>query len=471
MFSKSLIAIAAISGVTSALPQYSGSSGYSSGSYGSSGNSNSNGYSGSSGYSNSNGYSGSSGYGNSNSYSGSSGYSGSSDSVDSIDASSSIYYSSSSSIDYNTYTAANTYTAENTYITSSVYSTSTEDDTSVLTYSSSTFIDDSTSTSTALATYSTPSYGSGSTMSWDSSGYDGCVQQCIAQYGSPGTYTPPTSTSDSTDSYTGSSGTGSTITVIVAPTQGVLRYYPFAVNASVGDTVKFMWGANNHTVTKSSELTPCNKTSEAPFASGEQNESFVFTQVVNDTSPTFFYCGTPTHCEQGMFGIINPPSAFNAPTSVSGMMSSVVANDSTGNLATYAAYTANATSGSAGANWGSDIDMSSMPSWSYDLVMENVMFTRNVLAMNPDQLNADGSINLSSVGTTPMMVPPDVGSALAAASTSSSSTSGAAAVSSAASSAASSTGTSAPSSNGAASVASSKVLVAATVLVATFFAL
>ncbi|KAI6150804.1 hypothetical protein BKA82DRAFT_4119978 [Pisolithus tinctorius] len=31
-----------------------------------------------------------------------------------------------------------------------------------------------------------------------------------------------------------------TITIIIAPTQ-VLRYVPFFVNASVGDTTKFVW--------------------------------------------------------------------------------------------------------------------------------------------------------------------------------------------------------------------------------------
>ncbi|KIK59875.1 hypothetical protein GYMLUDRAFT_169219 [Collybiopsis luxurians FD-317 M1] len=320
------------------------------------------------------------------------------------------------------------------------------------------------STSTSLA-YSTPSYGSGG-MSWGDSGYDGCVQQCIASFGTAGSY-QPTATSGSSGSY----GSGSTITVVVAPTQGVLRYVPFAVNASVGDTIKFMWGANNHTVTKSSQLTPCNKTSDAPFASGEQNKSFVFTQVVNDTSPTFFYCGTPTHCEQGMFGIINPPSALDAPTSVAGMMSSVMQNDTTGNIATYAAYTQNKTAGSMGANWGANIDMSNMPSWAYEAVVENVMFTRNVLAMNPDLMNADGSVNLNSIGSTPMMVPPDVGSALAASSSGSSSSDSSSASSSASSASTSQTPSGASSSNGASSVASSKVLVGAAVLVATFFAL
>ena len=86
-----------------------------------------------------------------------------------------------------------------------------------------------------------------------------------------------------------------THTVIVAPTQGVLRYIPFAVNASVGDTVRFVWRANTHTVTKSSQLELCNKTSAAPFASGTHDKDFTFDQVVNDTNPTFYYCGTPGH--------------------------------------------------------------------------------------------------------------------------------------------------------------------------------
>ena len=63
-----------------------------------------------------------------------------------------------------------------------------------------------------------------------------------------------------TASATEETGTGTTHTIYVAPTQGVLRMVPFAVNASVGDTLYWIWGGNNHTVTKSSELSPCNKT-------------------------------------------------------------------------------------------------------------------------------------------------------------------------------------------------------------------
>ncbi|KAF8758435.1 hypothetical protein RHS01_02502 [Rhizoctonia solani] len=135
-----------------------------------------------------------------------------------------------------------------------------------------------------------------------------CVQMCQAKFGgglSSASAPPPTTTTAAPVA-----GTGATHTVIVAPTKGVLRYVPFAVNASVGDTVRFMWGAGPHTVTKSSALTVCNKSADAStFASGQQNASFVFDQVVNNTEPTFFFCAVPNHCQKGMFGIINPPSA------------------------------------------------------------------------------------------------------------------------------------------------------------------
>lgn len=152
--------------------------------------------------------------------------------------------------------------------------------------------------------------------------------ECLAKFGQPAatyTATPVQETATPTEN----AGTGTTHTVIVAPTQGVLRYIPFAVNASVGDTVRFVWGAGPHTVTKSSALNPCNKSLDASFfTSGPQNKSFVFDQVVNDTNPTFFYCTVPNHCQKGMFGIINPPNAepasVNSTVTVGSYMRSMV---------------------------------------------------------------------------------------------------------------------------------------------------
>ncbi|PAV23217.1 extracellular serine-rich [Pyrrhoderma noxium] len=313
-------------------------------------------------------------------------------------------YASSSSVDnynYNQYTTSSL-EYNNQYTTSSVE------------YNQYT-----TSTSSAYVAANTVSYGSGSS-NWGNSGYNDCVQQCIASFGAPAaTYTPPTST-DSSDS---SSGNGVTHTIIVAPTQGVLRYVPFAVNASVGDTIQFQWNANMHTVTKSSEFELCNKTSDAPFTSGVQNKSFVFTQVVNSTDPTFFYCGVPTHCQKGMFGIINPPNAAGSSSSVDNMMTSISSNSS--DVAAWAAYAQKSTSGNAAAaGWGGSIDMAKIPDEAKDVFAENVLYTRTFLGMNKDVLKSDGSVDLGASGGAPIMIPQDI-SALAAASSSASSVSSA----------------------------------------------
>lgn len=286
-----------------------------------------------------------------------------------------------------------------------------------------------------------------------------------------------TQSTDMSGSYGGSSGSGATHTIYVAPTQGVLRYVPFATNASVGDTIKFVWGANMHTVTKSSQLELCNKTSDAPFASGIQNKSFVFTQVVNTTDPTFFYCGVPTHCEKGMFGIINPPNAdvSTSNSTVAAMMPALVQNSS--DVAAWNAYTQKMTQGStAAASWGNSMDMSGMPSWSNNVMAENVMYTRSFLAANPDVIKSDGSIDFSQ-SSAPLMIPQDLSAVNAAASGASSAASPAAtspanagsaagASGSAASASASSTATS-----GARSLSASSTLAGLVALSAVFFAL
>jgi len=206
---------------------------------------------------------------------------------------------------------------------------------------------------------------------------------------------------------TGTPTGGATHTVIVAPSQGVLRYVPFAVNASIGDTVKFVWGANNHTVTKSSALSPCNKSSDsASFTSGVQSKDFVFEQVVNDTNPTFFHCGVPTHCQKGMFGIINPPNALGASGSVGSMMPTMAANDS--EMGSMVNYATNATSGHPVASrWGQNINLSAFPEWSQRFVAEGVLYTQVFLAANPDAVKSDGAVDVG-MGGRPAFVPEDI---------------------------------------------------------------
>jgi len=177
-----------------------------------------------------------------------------------------------------------------------------------------------------------------------------------------------------------------------------------------------MWGANNHTVTKSSALLPCNRSGDATsvFASGVQNKDFVFTQVVNETNPTYFFCATPGHCQKGMFGVVNPSTNFSSFSSVSGNMQTIAAANP--NVKAYAAYTAKQTEGNAlAARWGSNLDVMAFPDWARATVAENVLFTRNFLAANPETLKEDGRIDLSSAGTVPLVMPMDVAAALASA--------------------------------------------------------
>jgi len=221
-----------------------------------------------------------------------------------------------------------------------------------------------------------------------------------------GSYKKPTATMESM----GSKGTGATHTVIVAPSQGVLRYVPMAVNASVGDTIKFMWGANNHTVTKGSQLEPCNKTKDAFFTSGSHDKGFIFTQVVNDTKPTFFFCNTPGHCQKGMFGIINPANNFGAPSCAKNVMPAMMKNSST--LASMNAYMEMMKTKSPGAtNWGNNLDMNGVPSWAQQSMGENIMFTRNFLAANPEVMDKAGKVDLGKAGDAPFVIPKDLATA------------------------------------------------------------
>jgi plastocyanin len=296
-------------------------------------------------------------------------------------------------------------------------------------------------------------YGSGS---WDKSGYNDCVSQCMAKFGggSPNSYTMGGEKQGET---LGSVGDGATHTVIVAPQQGVLRYVPPFVDANVGDTIMFKWGANKHTVTKSSALLPCNKTGDALFASGTHDKDFTFTQVVNDTNPTYFYCATPGHCPKGMFGVINPAKADG--------------NNSAGQIisqsnSSYTTYTAEMTANDAAASsWGANFDMSSMPEWAAEPMMENIMYMRNVIAMNPDVVDESGNVALGSTAA-PLMLPNDV-NAVASPETSDSS----ATDSTGASDEAANASGAASTPNAAGTLTSSKMVMGVAVAVATFFLL
>ena len=197
--------------------------------------------------------------------------------------------------------------------------------------------------------------------------------------------------------------------------------------------------------------------------------------MVNDTNPTFYYCGTPTHCQKGMFGIINPPNAFGQPGSAAMMMPSLASQyPSTQAAMTYASNWT--MSQPMAAAWGTSMNISSMPEWAQSYAAENIMFTQSFLAMNPEVISSSG-VDLAPLASNPIMMPTDIAASTRAAtgdgygSPNGSSTSDAASPSASSGSSTSNGAASKGGSNGAGAVSSPRVAVALVAVAAAFFAL
>jgi plastocyanin len=90
-----------------------------------------------------------------------------------------------------------------------------------------------------------------------------------------------------------------------------LTFSPSSVNATVGDTVTFVFYPKNHTVTQSSFAAPCQANStgiDSLYQPVTANASNVpsYSVTVNNTQPTWFFCKQTGHCQQGMVFAINP---------------------------------------------------------------------------------------------------------------------------------------------------------------------
>jgi hypothetical protein len=191
--------------------------------------------------------------------------------------------------------------------------------------------------------------------------------------------------------------------------------------------------------------------------------------MVNDTNPTFYYCGTPTHCEKGMFGIINPPNAFGQPGSAAMMMPSLASQYPSTQAAMQ--YASNCTASQPmAASWGTSMDMSNMPSWAQSYAAENIMYTQSFLAMNPEVMSNNG-VDLAPLASNPIMIPTDVASAVRASTGNGSSTDTSSSAAASPSSGSSSSAASKGGSNGAGALSSPRVAVALVAVAAAFFAL
>jgi len=223
-----------------------------------------------------------------------------------------------------------------------------------------------------------PSYGSGSNP-WSPS-YDDCVQKCIAKHGAPTehTWTPPKEDKKP--------GAKPTHTVMVAPVDGVPRFLPFALNATVGDTVRFIWtGKNQHSATMSSNLSVCNKSKVADafdsgLLSGKDGQKTFEVEVKND-QPMWFFCTFGNHCNKGMFGGVNLKSSFGDQKSVGVMMTKWV--QSSPDLQAAWTYVQNKTAGTSAEKWGNSISVADIPEDKHMDIAQNILWTRVNLAENP----------------------------------------------------------------------------------------
>lgn len=110
------------------------------------------------------------------------------------------------------------------------------------------------------------------------------------------------------------------IVVQVSDSKAGLNYNPNNIFADVGDTVEYIFNPKNHTVAESSFAQPCVPLAAStpgstgffsgflPF-NGTASLQPTFTYHVIDSLPHWFYCAQAKHCEMGMVGVINPPSA------------------------------------------------------------------------------------------------------------------------------------------------------------------
>ncbi|MCJ1437491.1 hypothetical protein MMC27_006878 [Xylographa pallens] len=107
------------------------------------------------------------------------------------------------------------------------------------------------------------------------------------------------------------------IQVSTANNTGALVFTPNSVTAAVGSLVQFQFHPMNHSVVQSTFANPCIPInnimpSVKGIFSGFQATTGVttpiFTILINDTQPIWYYCSQGMHCQNGMVGVINPPS-------------------------------------------------------------------------------------------------------------------------------------------------------------------
>jgi plastocyanin len=135
-------------------------------------------------------------------------------------------------------------------------------------------------------------------------------------------------------------GLASAETHTVTVGNGSLAFNPSSINASMGDTVSFVFYPKNHTVTQSTFAAPCQPMpngADSSFQPVAANATAApsFSITVNATTPQWFFCRQTGHCEQGMVFAINPTAnksfeAFQATAKASAADGTPPSNSSSG---------------------------------------------------------------------------------------------------------------------------------------------
>jgi len=87
---------------------------------------------------------------------------------------------------------------------------------------------------------------------------------------------------------------------------GGLVFNPSSINATVGDTVSFVFSPKNHTVTQSTFAAPCKAMSngiDSDFQPVSANTALVpsYSIIVNATTPLWFFCRQSGYCPFPLF--------------------------------------------------------------------------------------------------------------------------------------------------------------------------
>jgi plastocyanin len=114
------------------------------------------------------------------------------------------------------------------------------------------------------------------------------------------------------------SATSTTVDVMVAP-GGALMFAPDTVNISVGDTVRWTWGASGHSVTSGppcqADSQYCSPNDMSCFPGTLSNTGTVYTHTFSRSGSYSYHC--LSHCAFGMTGVVNvsggcAPSGWSA---------------------------------------------------------------------------------------------------------------------------------------------------------------